>query len=73
MGKYHNGRVQGPGSGCATPASHRHLESGGVAGTVPVCKKWRAFLSGCRWRVAARLSPSAAGATGRPPRGLRQG
>ena len=73
IGKYHNGRTQGPGSGCASPASHCHLESGGAAGTVPVCRKWRALLSGCRQRVAARLSPSAAGATRRPPRGLRQG
>ena len=56
-----------------TPASHRNSESGGVAGTVPVCRKWRACLSGCRWRVAARLSPSAAGATGRPPQGLAPG
>ena len=73
MGKYHKGRTQGPGSGCASPASHRHLESGRAAETVPACRKWRALSSGCRWRVAARLSPSAAGATGRPSRGLRQG
>ena len=73
MGKNHNGGTQGPGSGCASPASHCHSESGGAAGTVPVCRKWRALLSGCRWRVAARLNPSAAGATGRPPWGLRQG
>ena len=53
--------------------SHRHSESGAAAGTVPVCRKWRALLSGCRWRVAARLNPSAAAATGRPPWGLRQG
>ena len=72
-GKYHIGRTQGPGSGCAPPASHRHAESGGAARTVPVCRKWRVLLSGCRWRVAARLNASAAGATGRPPRGLRQG
>ena len=38
MGKYHNGRTQGPGSGCASPASHRHSESGGATGTVPVCR-----------------------------------
>ena len=67
VGKYHSGRVQGSGSGCASPKSHRHPESGGAAGTVPVCKKWRAPLSGRCWRVAARLNPSAAGATGRPP------
>ena len=73
MGKYNNGGIQGPSSGCASPASHRHSESGGAAGTLPVCRKWGALLLGCRWRVAARLSPSAAGATGRPPRGLRQG
>ena len=72
-GIYHSGRTQGSGSGCVPPASHRHSESGGAAGTVPVCRKWRALLSGCRWRVAARLNPSAAGATRRPPRGLRQG
>ena len=30
-------------------------------------------MTGCRWRVAARLNPSAAGATGRPTGGLRQG
>ena len=41
--------------------------------SVPVCRKWRALLSGCRWRVAARLNPSAADATGSPPWGLRQG
>ena len=73
MGKYHNGRTQEPGSGSASPASHCHSESDGAAGTVPVCRKWRPFLSGCRWRVAARLSPSAASATGRTPQGLRQG
>ena len=64
-GKYHSGRIQGSGSGCASSASHRHHESGGAAGTVPVCGKGRALLSGCCWRVAARLNPSAAG--------LRQG
>ena len=31
------------------------------------------LLSGCCWRVAARLNPSAASATGRPPWGLRLG
>ena len=71
--EYHSGRMQGSNSGCTPPASHRHSESGGAAGTVPVCRKWRALLSGCSWRVAARLNHSAAGATGRPPRGLRQG
>ena len=73
MGKYHSGRTRGSSSGCAPPASHRQPEPGGAAGTVPVCRKWRALLSGCRWRVTARLDPSAAGATRRPPRGLRQG
>ena len=68
MGKYHSERVQGSPSGCAPPESHRHLESGGAAGTVPVCKKWRALLLGCRWRVAARLNPSA-----RAPLGGRPG
>ena len=40
---------------------------------VPVCRKWRALLSGCRWRVATRLNASAAGGTGRLSWGLRQG
>ena len=73
VGKYHSGRIPGSGSSCASPASHRQQESGRAAGTVPVCRKWRSLSSGCRWRVAARLKPSAAGATGRPPWGLRQG
>ena len=35
--------------------------------------KGRAVLSGCHWRVAARLNPYAAVATWRRPCGLRQG
>ena len=73
MGKYHSGSIQGSGSGCASPASHPHPESGGAAWTIPVCRKGYAHLSGCRWRVAARLNPSAAGASGTPHLGLRHG
>ena len=40
---------------------------------MPVCRKWRALLSGCRWSVAARLNPPAVGATPRPPQGLAPG
>ena len=57
VGKHHSGSIQGSGSSFASPASHRHPESGGAARTLPVCRKWRALLSGCRWRVAARLNP----------------
>ena len=73
MGKYHSGRIQGSGSACASPASRHYPESGGAAGTVPVYRKWRAMLSGCCWRVAARLYLYAAGTTGRLPWGLRKG
>ena len=73
VGKYHSGMIQGSGSGCASPASHRHPESGGAAGTMPVYRKWSAPLSRCRCGVTARLKPSAAGATGRPLWALRQG
>ena len=72
VGKYQSGGIQGSGSSCASSASHLHPESGGAAETVPVCRKGRPLLSGCLSRVAARLNPSAAGATGRPPWGLRQ-
>ena len=70
VGKYQSGGTQGSGSGFASLASH--FRPGGAAGTVPFCRKGRAILSGRRWRVAARLSPSTAGATRRSPLGLRK-
>ena len=60
-----------PRSGCAPVPSL--FDHGRAAGTVPVCMKGRAILSGCRLKVAARLRPSNAGATGRLPLGLAQG
>ena len=60
------GSVRLPRSACVPKAC-------GTSGTRPTCRKGRASLSGCRWRVAARLRPSAAGATGSWSRGRRQG
>ena len=79
MGKYHSGRSQGLGSSGAPSASHGHSESGGAAGTVPVCRKWRALgvrLEGCReaeplcrgchWEAA--LGPAPGANPGQPAR-----
>ena len=72
VGKYHSGRIQGSASGCASPESHRHPESGRggrnraclqevarplVGALLEGCREAEPLCRGRHWEAALRSAP----------------